>query len=43
MHKPKFVQGKHRWSLKEGEKKKDSKEAKRKKGAFAGLLSAHGM
>lgn len=40
VHKPKFVQGKHRWSLKPGEKKKDSH---RKKGAFAGLLSAHGM
>jgi len=40
VQKPKFVQGKHRWSLKEGEKKKDYKT---KKGAFAGLLSAHGM
>ena len=39
VHKPKFVQGKHRWSLKPGEKK----DSHRKKGAFAGLLSAHGM
>ena len=40
VHKPKGLKGKHRWSLAPGEKKADSSK---KKHAFAGLLSAHGM